>query len=323
MNLCKKGDRGMSDSKSEPALSITGTTKTFGSKVAVDHVSFDLYPGEVFGFLGPNGAGKTTIIKMIMGFVRPDEGTIIINGYNRHTDYEKAMASIGGIVENPEMYNNLSARLNLKMYARLHDGVTKERIDEVLELVGLTERADEAVKKYSLGMKQRIGLAQALLHRPKVLILDEPTNGLDPAGIHLLRDILKRCAHEEGVAVMVSSHLLGEMQLMCDRIGIINHGKLLQICTTEELMKQAKKSNSYRIKTSDPKRAQDILSENSKYPVSNLSSDTLDVEVDESEINACVRLLVEKGSDILGVQKIESSLEEAFLEITGGGIDIE
>ncbi len=310
------------DSK-KPALEISKVTKTFGKKTAVDQVSFDLYPGEVFGFLGPNGAGKTTIIKMVMGFFRPDEGTIIINGFNRKTHYEEAMSSIGGIVENPEMYETLSARLNLKMYARLHKGVTAERIDEVLELVGLTDRADDPVKKYSLGMKQRIGLAQALLHRPKVLILDEPTNGLDPAGIHLLRDILKKLAHEEGVAVMVSSHLLNEMQLMCDRIGIINHGKLLKICSIEDLMNQAKSTSSYRIKTSDPEKARDILSE--KYPnrISNVNADTLDIDIEEDQINECVRTLVSSGSDILGVQKLESSLEEAFLEITGGGINIE
>lgn len=298
-------------------------TKTFGKKKAVDNVSFELFPGEVFGFLGPNGAGKTTIIKMIMGFFRPDEGTIIINGYNRKTHYEAAMSSIGGIVENPEMYNSLSARLNLQMYARLHDGVTKERIDEVLELVGLSDRADEPIKKYSLGMKQRIGLAQALLHRPKVLILDEPTNGLDPAGIHLLRDVLTHCAHEEGVAVMVSSHLLSEIQVMCDRIGIINHGKLLQICSIDDFVNQAQSASVYRIKTSNPSKAKEILSAKYNNKISNVNEDTLDIEIEEEQINECVRTLVASGSDILGVQKLESSLEEAFLEITGGGIHIE
>ncbi|MBR4010043.1 MAG: ABC transporter ATP-binding protein [Clostridiales bacterium] len=313
----------MSEQEKQPALQIQNVTKTFGKKTAVDNVSFDIYPGEVFGFLGPNGAGKTTIIKMVMGFFRPDNGTIIINGFNRKTHYEAAMASIGGIVENPEMYNSLSARLNLQMYARLHEGVTKERIDEVLELVGLTDRADEPVKKYSLGMKQRIGLAQALLHRPKVLILDEPTNGLDPAGIHLLRDILTRCAHEEGVAVMVSSHLLSEIQVMCDRIGIINHGKLLQICSIDDFVNQAQSSTVYRIKTSDPAKAKEILSKKYTNRIFNVNEDTLDIEIEEEQINECVRTLVASGSDILGVQKLESSLEEAFLEITGGGVHVE
>lgn len=316
-------EKEMTQSERKPALQIQNVTKTFGKKTAVDNVSFDLFPGEVFGFLGPNGAGKTTIIKMVMGFFRPDEGTIIINGYNRKTHYEAAMSSIGGIVENPEMYNTLSARMNLKMYARLHKGVTKERINEVIELVGLTERADDPIKKYSLGMKQRIGLAQAMLHRPKVLILDEPTNGLDPAGIHQLRDILKQLAHEEGVAVMVSSHLLSEMQLMCDRIGIINHGKLLRICSIDDLMTQAQNSSIYRIKTSNPANAKEILEKVYSNRISNVGDDTLDIEIEEDQINECVRTLVSSGSDILGVQKLESSLEDAFLEITGGGIDIE
>ena len=322
MNFDPAKENVMTSSERKPALQIQNVTKTFGRKTAVDNVSFELYPGEVFGFLGPNGAGKTTIIKMVMGFFRPDEGTIIINGYNRKTHYEAAMSSIGGIVENPEMYNTLSARLNLKMYARLHKGVTPERINEVLELVGLSERADEPVKKYSLGMKQRIGLAQAMLHHPKVLILDEPTNGLDPAGIHQLRDILKKLAHEEGVAVMVSSHLLSEMQLMCDRIGIINHGKLLQICYIDDLMHRAQTSSVYRIKTSDPSKAKEILSEAYKNRISNVGADTLDIDIDETQINECVRTLVSGGSDILGVQKLESSLEDVFLEITGGGIQV-
>ena len=291
--------------------------------MAVDNVSFDVYPGEVFGFLGPNGAGKTTIIKSVMGFIQPDKGTIVINGHNAKKEYEKAMSSIGGIVENPEMYSNLSAYLNLKMYAKLHDNISKERIDEVLELVGLKERAKEPVKKYSLGMKQRIGLAQALLHKPRMLILDEPTNGLDPAGIHQLRDILKKYAHEDGAAVMVSSHLLSEMQMMCDRIGIINHGKLIRICSIEELTDQSTSSSKYRIKTSDPKKASVFLSETYSYKVSNLTESCFDIEVDESEINECVRKMVESGSDILGVQKVETSLEDAFLQITGGGIEIE
>ena len=310
-------------SEKEPALSIQHLTKTFGKKTAVDDVSFDVYPGEVFGFLGPNGAGKTTIIKSVMGFIRPDKGTVIINGHNVKKEYETAMSSIGGIVENPEMYTNLSAYLNLKMYAKLHDNIPKGRIDEVLELVGLKERAKEPIKKYSLGMKQRIGLAQALLHKPKMLILDEPTNGLDPAGIHQLRDILKKYAHEDGAAVMVSSHLLAEMQMMCDRIGIINHGKLIRICSIDDLTNQTTASSMYRIKTSDPKKASFFLSETCGYKVSNITDSFFDIEADETNINECVRKMVETGSDILGVQKVEASLEDAFLQITGGGIEIE
>ena len=239
------------------ALSVKDITKTYGKKKAADHVSFDIYSGEIFGFLGPNGAGKTTVIKSILGFVFPDGGEVYINGYSTKTHYEEAMASVGGIVENPEMYMSLSARQNIKMYAELHGDIPKERIDQVITEMGLSGRADEPVKKYSLGMKQRIGLAQAMVHKPRLLILDEPTNGLDPTGIHRLRDVLKKYAHEEDAAVMVSSHILSEMQLLCDRVGIINNGRLISIYSMDE------------------------------------------------------------------VCKTQSSLEDIFLQVTGGGIDIE
>jgi len=224
---------------SETVLQINHLSKSFGKKKIIDDISFEVYAGEIFGFLGPNGAGKTTTIKMIMGFLSLDEGQIMINGIDMKKDYELAMSNLGGIVENPEMYKDLSGQTNLEMYGRLHNGVTKERITEVVELVGMQNRIKDKVKKYSLGMKQRVGLAQSLLHRPKVLILDEPTNGLDPSGIKELRDILKKLSHEDGVAVFVSSHMLSEMQLMCDRVGIINNGRLLGVKPIQELMEEA------------------------------------------------------------------------------------
>ena len=245
------------------ALSIKNITKIYGKKKAADHVSFDIQEGEIFGFLGPNGAGKTTVIKSILGFIFPDEGEVYINGYNTKKQYEKAMASVGGIVENPEMYLNLSARKNIEMYARLHGNISKERIDEVINEVGLSGRSKDPIKKYSLGMKQRIGLAQAMVHKPKLLILDEPTNGLDPTGIHQLRDVLKRYAHEQGGAVMVSSHILSEMQLLCDRVGIINNGKLISVCSMEELEKMNSASR-YTIKVSDTEKTKELLSGNEK-----------------------------------------------------------
>ncbi|HOO61072.1 MAG TPA: ABC transporter ATP-binding protein [Bacillota bacterium] len=307
----------------EPAMKVIHATKSFGKKKAVNDVSFEIYPGEVFGFLGPNGAGKTTMIKMIMSFISMDSGTVIINGFDKKKHYEKAMADIGGIVENPEMYITLSGRLDLEMYARIHDGVTKERIDEVLDLVGMKARANEKVKRYSLGMKQRIGLAQALLHNPKVLILDEPTNGLDPAGIHELRDILKKLAHEEGVAVMVSSHMLTEMQLMCDRVGIITNGTLRDVRLIDELTAGVNGAPIHQIKTSNPAKAKEILSAHYADKIREVGEKSIDIEVSPEEINNCIRELIEGGADILGVQLKESTLEDAFLQITGGGLNIE
>lgn len=305
------------------ALSIKNITKIYGKKRAADGVTFDIYPGEIFGFLGPNGAGKTTVIKSILGFIFPDEGEVRINGYDIKTDYEKAMASVGGIVENPEMYQNLSARCNVEMYARLHGNVTKERIDEVINEVGLSARAKEPVRKYSLGMKQRIGLAQAMVHKPKLLILDEPTNGLDPTGIHQLRDILKKYAHEDGAAVMVSSHILSEMQLLCDRIGIINNGKLISVCSLEELDNQMTRKTRYNIKVSDTVKAAEILSGNGKAELIETETGLISADIEEADIASAVRDLVMGGVDITEVRKNESSLEDIFLQVTGGGIDIE
>ena len=304
------------------ALSIKNITKIYGKKRAADGVTFDIFPGEIFGFLGPNGAGKTTVIKSVLGFIFPDEGEVFINGYNTKTDYEKAMSSVGGIVENPEMYLNLSARQNIEMYARLHGNIGKERIDEVLATVGLSARAKDPIKKYSLGMKQRIGLAQAMVHKPKLLILDEPTNGLDPTGIHQLRDILKKYAHEEGAAVMVSSHILSEMQLLCDRVGIINNGKLISVCSMEELNRQMNPTSRYSIKVSDTEQAAKILTEKGNVKEIETADDIISADIEEEQIASIVRLLVTNDVDISEVRKIESSLEDIFLQVTGGGIDI-
>ena len=307
----------------KPALSIKNITKIYGKKRAADNVSFDIYPGEIFGFLGPNGAGKTTVIKSVLGFIFPDEGEVFINGYNTKTNYEKAMSSVGGIVENPEMYLNLSARQNIEMYSKLHGNISKERIDEVLSIVGLSARAKDPRKKYSLGMKQRIGLAQAMVHNPKLLILDEPTNGLDPTGIHQLRDILKKYAHEDGAAVMVSSHILSEMQLLCDRVGIISNGKLMSVCSMDELNRQMNPTTRYSIKVSDVDHAKNLLAENENVKEIETADDVISADIEEENIASIVRLLVTNDVDISEVKKIESSLEDIFLQVTGGGIDIE
>jgi len=303
-------------------LSIKRVSKSFGKKKVVSDISFEVNSGEVFGFLGPNGAGKTTTIKMIMGFLKIDEGEVVVNGYNLKKHYEKAMAGIGGIVENPEMYNDLSGMMNLKMYARTHNGVSRARIDEVVEVVGMQNRINEKVKKYSLGMKQRVGLAQAILHRPGLLILDEPTNGLDPVGIKDLRDLLKRLAHDEGIAVFVSSHLLTEMELMCDRVAIINAGRLLGVKPIQELLDDATGAVSYRFNVKPVDAAVKLLGEKFWPLIHAHSSDYFDIAVEESSVPEIVSLMVAGGTQIYGINKIESSLEEAFIALTGGGNSI-
>lgn len=303
----------------EAVLQIKNLNKSFKNRHIIKDVSLDVYAGEVFGFLGPNGAGKTTTIKMVMGFLFPDSGAISINGIDIKKNFEEAMSSLGGIVENPEMYKNLSGMTNIQMYARLHDNVTQERINEVVELVGMSNWINEKVGKYSLGMKQRVGLAQALVHNPKLLILDEPTNGLDPNGIKELRDILKKLAHEENVAVMVSSHLLNEMELMCDRVGIINHGTLISVSTVEELMKNVSGETKYRILTSQPDKAKELVIKDYSDKIREVNQFNIVMAIEEEDVSKIIALLATNGVNINGVSKCEVSLEDAFMNATGGG----
>src|SRR3954470_2691442 len=210
-------------------VKLNNVTKIIKGRTIIDSISFEVHKGEIFGFLGPNGAGKTTTIRMIVGLISISSGDIEIDGKSIKKDFEQAIKHVGAIVENPEMYKFLTGYQNLVHYARMIPGVSKERIDEVVRLVMLENRIDDKVKTYSLGMRQRLGIAQALLHKPSVLILDEPTNGLDPAGIRELRDYLRRLTRDEGISVVVSSHLLSEMELMCDRVAIIQNGKLIDV----------------------------------------------------------------------------------------------
>ena len=243
-------------------LELKNVSKKLGGRKVVDSLSFTVNSGEIFGFLGPNGAGKTTTIKMIVGLLSIDEGEILIEGKSIKKNFEKAMQTIGGIIENPEMYDYMSGMANLKMFAKMHGNISKERIDEVVELVGLTGRIGDKVKKYSLGMRQRLGLAQALLHEPKLLILDEPTNGLDPAGIKELRDTLRTLADEKGVSVLVSSHLLSEMELMCDRFLIIDKGVFTDIRSLDDIKEESLDGKSdYSFEVSNADKALNIITE--------------------------------------------------------------
>jgi len=303
----------------EAILKIKDLNKSFKKRHIIKNVSLDVYSGEVFGFLGPNGAGKTTTIKMVMGFLFPDSGEILINDLDIKKNFEEAMSNLGGIVEIPEMYKNLSGMTNLQMYARLHENISQERIDEVVEMVGMTNWINEKVGKYSLGMKQRIGLAQALVHNPKLIILDEPTNGLDPNGIKELRDILKKLAHEDNVAVLVSSHLLSEMELMCDRVGIINHGELISVSPIGDFMKQVSGETKYRISTSQVEEAKKLLEKDYGSKIKETFPSSIVMTIEEEDVSKVIALLATNGIIINGASKCEFSLEEAFMNATGGG----
>ncbi|MGO4698171.1 ABC transporter ATP-binding protein [Paenibacillus sp. 2TAB26] len=300
----------------EAVLKLRNVTKSIGGRKIVDNLSFDIPAGEVFGFLGPNGAGKTTTIRMIVGLISMSKGEALIKGVSVREHFELAMTHVGAIVENPEMYKFLTGYQNLVHFARRHKGITKERINEVVKLLGLQNRIHEKVKRYSLGMRQRLGVAQAILHRPSLLILDEPTNGLDPAGIRELRDYLRKLTREEGISVIVSSHLLSEMELMCDRVAIIQAGKLIDIRSLQETRDSIQ--SKIVIEVSDLLAAQQLLSAIFDATRITVKGNQLEIAADKAAIPDITRLLVSSEIDVLGIQAAQKSLEEQFLEITGG-----
>lgn len=301
----------------EPIVRLQNVTKRIGGKTIIDRLTFDVPPGEIFGFLGPNGAGKTTTIRMMVGLMSITEGEILIGGESIGKQFEKAIRRVGAIVENPEMYKFLSGYQNLVHFARMVPGVTKHRIQEVVELVGLENRIHDKVKTYSLGMRQRLGVAQALLHKPSLLILDEPTNGLDPAGIRELRDYLRRLTVEEGISVIVSSHLLSEMELMCDRVAIIQGGKLVDVRKLKDFVSNGADRQSVSFEVSEPLRARDIVAAIAGGEFVQLLQDGIMAELDREQIALANSKLVQAGLSVYGIKASAATLEDKFLEMTG------
>ncbi|MBH0154959.1 MULTISPECIES: ABC transporter ATP-binding protein [Fictibacillus] len=296
-----------------PALEVENLTKKIKGKQIIKGVSFTLVPGEVFGFLGPNGAGKTTTIRMIVGLISPTSGTIKIGGKNVRTEFTEAMRHLGCIVENPELYPYLTGWENLVHFQKMDSSIPKTRLNEVIELVGLQNRIHDRVSTYSLGMRQRLGIAQALLGKPKVLILDEPTNGLDPAGIREMREFIRQLAREENLSVLVSSHLLSEIQLMCDRVAIISKGAVLRTDSVDNLLAEQERV----IWRAEPlPLAKEILSLETE--VTEGPDDTLITLYNEPLLPDWNEKLVNAGVKVKEMRTQLPSLEDLFLEVTGG-----
>lgn len=296
----------------KPVVELKNLSKTIRSKKIIDNLNLSLYPGQITGFLGPNGAGKTTTIRMMVGLMKQTGGDIVIEGVSLRDNFEEGLSKVGVIVENPEMYKFMSGYKNLLHFARMHKGVTKERIDEVIRQVGMQNRIHEKVGTYSLGMRQRLGLAQALLHRPKFLILDEPTNGLDPAGIREFREYLRKIAEAEGVSVFVSSHMLSEIELMCDRIAIIQNGKLIDIREMSET-----RESFYYIEASPLEKAKQLLLDGG-FTAEAFRAGLL-VNAEQHQIPGLVESFIAEGLQVYAVQPQRKTLEDEFLEMTGGG----
>jgi len=299
-------------------LKVENLCKKIKKKTIVKDLDFVVNSGEIVGFLGPNGAGKTTTIKMIMGLFKITQGDVYICGKNIEDDFEEAMKNVGGIVENPDLYKKMSGRANLQYYASMYDGITDEDIDQVADLVKMRNRIDDKVKSYSLGMRQRVGLAQAILHKPRLLVLDEPTNGLDPLGIKELRDLLKYLAKEAGTGVLISSHLLSEMELMCDRIYVIDDGVIIGEKQIGEIEDENHLEGifSYTFITGDNEKVYSIFKELDATCDRNAKEVSLVMK--KKHIPNIIKSIVDEKIDIYSVNQSQRSLEEDFLSMTAG-----
>lgn len=303
----------------QTVIQIRNLTKKIGRKKLVDSLTFDIKRGEVFGFLGPNGAGKTTTIRMMVGLMSATKGEVIIEGKSIAHEFEQAIQHVGAIVENPEMYKFLTGYQNLVHFANMvPGGIKKERIKEVVELVGLENRIRHKVKTYSLGMRQRLGVAQALLHKPSVLILDEPTNGLDPSGIRELRDYLRSLAQNEGISIIVSSHLLSEMELMCDRIAIIQNGKLIDVKRITELVQNNEEEITAMFTVDQSQIAIEQVKKHMANAHISMTENGFQIMIEKERIPDIITLLADNCVRIYEVKHITKTLEDKFLEMTEG-----
>lgn len=298
---------------SEPILKTESLTKRYGRHLAVDGLALSVDRGDIFGFLGQNGAGKSTVIRMSLGLVRPTVGRVLLFGHDMAKHPLRALGRVGAIVEAPAFYENFSGYDNLRILAALSGGAKRKRIEETLELVGLLNRARDPVHTYSHGMRQRLGIAQALLPSPEFIILDEPTDGLDPQGIHEIRLLLPRLKEEFGLTIMLSSHLLHEVELVCNRIAIIDRGRLLYQGAIENLLAEDK---LVKITVESLEAAYQLLSDDSSLSVSRNGSNSLYVRMNQEHIPRVNALLVTNNIRVLELVPRQATLEEVFLTLT-------
>ena len=296
-------------------LEVKNVSKKIKKRIIIDDVSFSVKKGEIFGFVGPNGAGKTTLIKIMLGLYKMDSGEVFINGFNLKNDFERAMENVSAIIEEPAMYDYMSGIDNLRICQRAYNISDDDYLREVIKMVKLGNRINSKVRTYSLGMRQRLGISAALVSKPKVLILDEPTNGLDPLGIKELRELLKRLSKDYGISVFISSHILSEIELISDRVAIIDGGKIIDIKSTCDKNKSNNDEEifKYFIEVDDKERAISLLKSNG-YEV----SDELVLNINKDSASFVNELLIKDGIKVYEIRKEIKSLEDEFLMKTKG-----
>jgi len=296
-------------------LKVSGLYKNYGKTKAIADINLSVYRGDVYGFLGPNGSGKTTTIRTIVGLISATQGEVEICGHNVKTNFEDALAGVGAVVENPTAYQYLSARNNLRMHADIL-GIPYCKVEELLVTVNLMDRADDKVSKYSLGMKQRLGIAQALLGDPQLIILDEPTNGLDPAGTIEIRELIKRLSKEQKITFFISSHLLHEVELVCNRVSILRKGKVV----TEGIVSELLSSDREQLKVSvdDVQRSQEILADADYIHELIVEDNCLMISADKDKSSAIAKLLVSGDVMVNSIAPVPRTLESIFMDMTTG-----
>lgn len=291
---------------SNAVLEIKNIEKRIGSRPIVKDVSLNIYEGDILGFIGPNGAGKTTTIKLVLGLQSLSNGTVKILGHDIKKEFEESIKNVGAIIENPDLYMYMSGYKNLKLAGKLYN-IKKERIEEVIQLVGLQDRIHDKVKKYSLGMRQRLGIAQAILHKPKLLILDEPTNGLDPKGIDEFKKLMIHLAKKEDMAILISSHILSELESICNRICILSKGRIIKDDTITNI-KAIKDSTNYILEISTTKL------DNILYKYKIIDDTHIQIKTTKKELNTIIKALLLNNISIYEIKKENQSLESIFLE---------
>lgn len=293
-------------------LKCNNIYKKIGKRNIINGISLEIKKGEIVGFIGPNGAGKTTTIKLILGLQKLTKGSVEINGYDINQNFIKAIERVGAIIENPDLYMYMSGYENLKVAKNYYDNIEENRINEVLKIVGLDNRKKDKVSKYSLGMKQRLGIAEAILHNPNLLILDEPTNGLDPEGIIELRNLFRKLAHECNIGIFISSHNLNELENICDRIYIIKNGTIVEETNIEKIKNDIEES--YILEVNNSANIKNLIE--NKCIVLNVNN--IKIYANKLELPEITKKLEKNGIIIYTISKNNITLEDAFIKKIGG-----
>lgn len=297
-------------------LRVENITKKRKGRIDVDNLSFSVNEGDIFGFLGPNGAGKSTTLKMVLRLIKKDSGKVFIDGYDIDKNFKEAIKNVSAIIETPAIYFDLTAYENLNIVKNFSgENKSKKDIDEVLEIVGLKGRGNEKTKNYSLGMKQRLAIAMALLKDPKIIILDEPTNGLDPKGVVEIRELIKELAHKHKKTIVISSHILHEIEMMCNRVVIINKGKQI---LESDVTSITKKKDVHFIRTTNIEGAIKIINEKNYIELHSKDENGITVKGKDTSIFLLLKGLVQNNIPVYEISPKNESLEDIFIEVTGG-----